>query len=50
MLLGYKDRAELAGSEYTAFSSVLEGIVIVEKTPEPVEVVAAAAASTAMEI
>ena len=33
MLLGYKDRAEIAGSEFgTAASlSVLEGVVIVEK-------------------
>ncbi len=46
VLLGYKDRAELAGSEYTAVTSVLEGIVIVEKTPEVVAV--DAAGSTAM--
>ena len=36
VLLGYKDRAELAGSEYTAVSPLLEGVVIVEKTPEVV--------------
>ena len=35
MLLGFKDRAELAGNEYIAASSVMEGVVIVEKIPEP---------------
>jgi len=34
VLLGYKDRAELAGGEYAAVSTVLEGVVIVEKLPE----------------
>jgi hypothetical protein len=38
VLLGYKDRAEIAGSEFVtaAALSVLEGVVIVEKkAPEP---------------
>jgi len=34
VLLGFKDRAELAGSEYVAASSVMEGVVLVEKVPE----------------
>ena len=34
MLLGYKDRAEIAGSEYTSVTSVMEGVVVVEKVPE----------------
>lgn len=34
VLLGFKDRAELAGSEYTSVGSVLEGAVIVEKVPD----------------
>lgn len=33
VLLNYKDRAELAGKEYKSLSSVLEGIVILEKQP-----------------
>jgi len=34
VLLGYKDRAEIAGSEYTSVTSVMEGVVVVEKVPE----------------
>jgi 26S proteasome regulatory subunit N1 len=34
VLLGFKDRAELAGREYKAASSVMEGVVLVEKVPE----------------
>lgn len=33
VLLNCRDRAELAGSEFTAVSSVMEGVVIVEKAP-----------------
>jgi hypothetical protein len=33
--MGFKDRAELAGGEYTAVSSVLEGLVIVQKVEQP---------------
>jgi hypothetical protein len=35
VLLGFKDRAELAGNEYSATTSVMEGVVIVEKIEEP---------------
>lgn len=34
VLLGAKERAELANQEYRVVSSVLEGVVIVEKAPE----------------
>ena len=34
VLLGARDRAELAGREYKGLSSVMEGVVIVEKAPE----------------
>lgn len=34
MLLGYKDRAELANREYVSLTSVMEGIVIVQAVPE----------------
>lgn len=34
VLLGNKDRAELATSEHIALTSVLEGIVIVDQNPE----------------
>jgi 26S proteasome regulatory subunit N1 len=34
VLLGVKDRAELASSEYLAYTSVLEGVVILRKNPE----------------
>jgi 26S proteasome regulatory subunit N1 len=34
VLLGTKDRAELAGKEFTCVSSVVEGFVIVEPVPE----------------
>lgn len=34
VLLGHKDRAEMAGSEYKSMSSVMEGVVIVEKLPD----------------
>jgi 26S proteasome regulatory subunit N1 len=34
VLLGYRDRAELAGQEYSTLVSVMEGVVIVEKIPE----------------
>ena len=34
MLLGAKDRAELAGNEYKSVGSVIEGVIIVEKAPE----------------
>ena len=37
MLLGYKDRAELAGGEYVSIASVIEGTVIVKKAPEEEE-------------
>jgi 26S proteasome regulatory subunit N1 len=37
VLLGFKDRAELAGSEYVAVSSIMEGVVLVEKVPESPE-------------
>jgi len=35
VLLGFKDRAELAGGDYTAASSVMEGVVLAEKVEEP---------------
>ena len=35
VLLGFKDRAELAGGEYVAHSSVMEGVVVVEKVDLP---------------
>lgn len=34
MLLGFKDRAELAGGDYTSVTSVMEGVVVVEKKVE----------------
>ncbi|KAM3573375.1 hypothetical protein VYU27_004675 [Nannochloropsis oceanica] len=34
VLLGVKDRAELASSEYLAYTSVLEGVVILRKNPD----------------
>jgi 26S proteasome non-ATPase regulatory subunit RPN1 C-terminal len=34
VLLGHRDRAELAGQEYSTLVSVMEGVVIVEKIPE----------------
>jgi 26S proteasome regulatory subunit N1 len=34
VLIGYKDRAELAGKEYIPVTSIIEGVVIVEKAPE----------------
>ncbi len=34
MLLGIKDRAELATDEYIAVSNVLEGVVILKPNPE----------------
>lgn len=37
VLLGAKERAELANQEYKVVSSVLEGVVIVEKNPEDEE-------------
>lgn len=37
VLLGVKDRAELATSEYVAYTSVLEGVVIIKKNPEAEE-------------
>jgi 26S proteasome regulatory subunit N1 len=38
VLLGHKDRAELAGVEYVSVSSsVMEGFVIVQKTPEQMD-------------
>jgi len=33
-LLGFKDRAELAGGEYTSVTSVMEGVVVVERKVE----------------
>eukprot|EP01038_Epipyxis_sp_PR26KG_P006135 gene6135-8459_t len=33
VLLGYKDRSELAGVEYKSIPSVMEGVVILEKVP-----------------
>jgi hypothetical protein len=41
VLLNYKDRAELAGKEYKCLSSILEGIVILEKQPDEEEKVTA---------
>lgn len=35
VLLGFKDRAELAGGEYTSLTSVMEGVVIVQKVEQP---------------
>jgi hypothetical protein len=32
--LGFKDRAELAGNEYTSIATVIEGVTIVEKVEE----------------
>ena len=37
MLLGFKDRAELANKEYNSLTSVMEYVVIVEKAPEEIE-------------
>ncbi|ETO05494.1 hypothetical protein RFI_31903 [Reticulomyxa filosa] len=34
VLLGYKDRAELASDEYISFASVLEGFAILRKNPD----------------
>lgn len=34
VLLGYKDRAELAGKDYVSLTSVMEGVVMLEKVPE----------------
>lgn len=34
VLLGFKDRAELAGGDYTSVTSVMEGVVVVEKKVE----------------
>jgi 26S proteasome regulatory subunit N1 len=34
VLLGVKDRAELASAEYLAYTSVLEGVVILRKNPD----------------
>ena len=34
VLLGHRDRAELAGQEYSTLVSVMEGVVIVDKIPE----------------
>jgi 26S proteasome regulatory subunit N1 len=34
VLLGYKDRAEFAGSDYLTKTSILEGVVLVEKVPD----------------
>ena len=34
MLIGSRDRAELAGNEFIACTTIMEGIVIVEKAPE----------------
>lgn len=42
VLLGFKDRAELAGGEFTAASSVMEGVVIVERVELPPGATAAA--------
>jgi hypothetical protein len=39
VLLGFMDRAELAASEYKSIPSIVEGVVIVEKLPEPAEAV-----------
>jgi len=47
VLLGPKDRAILANREYLAHSSVLEGVVIVEKNPEEEAEAAVAAAAAA---
>ncbi|KAK2195724.1 bifunctional Armadillo-type fold/RPN1 [Babesia duncani] len=33
VLVGSSERAELANEEYTAFTTILEGIVVVDKTP-----------------
>ena len=38
VLIGYKDRAELAGKEYIPVTSIIEGVVIVEKAPEEADV------------
>lgn len=35
MLLGFKDRAELANADYISIASVMEGVVIVEKKIDP---------------
>ncbi len=43
MLLGAKDRAELAGRTYKALSSVMEGVVIVQLVPEEADAAAATA-------
>jgi hypothetical protein len=45
VLLGFKDRAELAGGEYTVASSVLEGVVIVQKVEEAPTAQSAAAST-----
>lgn len=37
MLLGFKDRAELAAPEHRAIGSVVEGVVIVKKV-DPVTI------------
>jgi 26S proteasome regulatory subunit N1 len=47
VLLGPKDRAILANRDYIAHSSVLEGVVIVEKSPEVPEQEGASASSNA---
>ena len=41
MLLGFKDRAELAGNEYAPLSSVMEGVVIAQKIVQPEDATAA---------
>eukprot|EP01042_Synura_sphagnicola_P032037 gene32037-41235_t len=37
VLLSFKDRAEIAGSEFKSLSSVMEGVVVVQKQAEPTE-------------
>lgn len=34
VLLGFKDRSELAGTDFKALTSVMEGIVLLEKVPD----------------
>ena len=42
VLLGFKDRAELAGRDIQAATTVIEGVVVVEKASESEEQAAAA--------
>jgi 26S proteasome regulatory subunit N1 len=34
VLLGFKDRSELAGSEFKSLTTIMEGVVLLEKVPE----------------